>query len=204
MRRIWIVVALCLFSTAALALGPALARPQAAGRHVQHHPRHQRRRHARHHRPRRARHKRTAPSRTPAKARVTSLLVGDKSVESRADSHAAGVAQAFPFVASASATVSSATVLVDSGNAASTLTVALYTNTSSGPGSLLSTGSLSSPSSGVWNTLPMSSKSLTSGTRYWLAVLGRRHVWHVGWRHNEDANDQATDGGVSELLLRPL
>ncbi len=100
------------------------------------------------------------------------VLLGDEAVESNRDSLGGGQARAFPFHARVSGATGAAHVYVDSANTATTLLVGLYANRWHRPGSLLSTGSLSSPLPGAWNTVPLASAQLVPGTTYWLAVLG--------------------------------
>src|SRR6202042_3741959 len=127
---------------------------------------------------RRAKHKRhhknTAPtvvSRTAATIFTTTLL-GDSAVETHADSLKAGHAKAFSFQASVSGGGELAHVYVDAHNAARTLTVGLYSNVAGSPGSLLSTGTISSVQAGAWNTVSLAPTALLGGDTYWLAVLG--------------------------------
>jgi hypothetical protein len=107
---------------------------------------------------------------TAASASATTL-VGNTSVQSGTDSNA-GSAEAFPFTSSASGTTTAASVYVDSGSAATGLVVGLYSDSSGAPGALLGQASLSSPSSGAWNTFDFPSVSISASTRYWLAILG--------------------------------
>ena len=107
---------------------------------------------------------------TAASASATTL-VGNTSVQSGTDSNA-GSAEAFPFTSSASGTTTAASVYVDSGSAATGLVVGLYSDSSGAPGALLGQASLSSPSSGAWNTLSFPLVSISASTRHWLAILG--------------------------------
>jgi hypothetical protein len=62
---------------------------------------------------------------------------------------------------------------VDSGNAATGLKVGLYSDNGGVPGTLLASGSVTSPASGAWNTATLSSgATINAGTVYWLAFLG--------------------------------
>lgn len=99
-------------------------------------------------------------------------LIGNTSVQSGTDSNDDGVAEAFPFTASASGKATEASVFVDSDSNATGLVVGLYADSSGAPGSLLEQGSMSSPISGGWNTLSFPGVSISAGTRYWLALLG--------------------------------
>jgi hypothetical protein len=98
-------------------------------------------------------------------------FAGDNVVETVVDSNANGTAEAFYFTATASGTTSTFNLYVDSTNTAANIMVGVYTGTSTAPTTLLTTGSLTNPLPGTWNAIPISPISITSGSRYWLAVL---------------------------------
>ncbi len=119
-------------------------------------------------------HKRVTPtvaSRTAATISTTTLL-GDSTVETHVDSLRAGHAKAFSFQASVSGGGELTHVYVDAHNAARILTVGLYSNVAGSPGSLLSTGTITSVQAGAWNTVSLAPTALIGGDTYWLAVLG--------------------------------
>ncbi len=99
-------------------------------------------------------------------------LIGETAVESHFDSVNAGEAEAFRVQANASAFTGVAHIYIDAHNGARTLSVGLYSNASGHPGALLSSGSISTVQGGAWNAVTLTSASLTSGTTYWLAILG--------------------------------
>ena len=101
-------------------------------------------------------------------------LLGDAATESHFDSVNAGEAEAFRVQANASAVTGAAHVYIDAHNQARTLAVGLYANASGHPGALLSSGSISAVQNGTWNSVTLTPASLTSGTTYWLAILGER------------------------------
>lgn len=100
------------------------------------------------------------------------VLIGSQTVQSTSDSLASGRAEAFRINASASGTVSKMTFYVASNSAATKLIVGIYRDNANKPGTLLTTGSINAPVAGTWNTVNVTPASLTSGTRYWIAVLG--------------------------------
>ena len=169
--------AACVFMTLAVPGISALARPAAPNAssktgHSVHHTRKHRSRSGW-----RSQTVDTAVQSVPlaAKAAVsapTSTLFGDQSLENVQDTDQAGQAEAFPFVASASGTAGSVVVYVDRSNAATSFKVGVYANASGKPGALLGQGSKSAPTRSAWNTISLSSVNVTSGTKYWLAVLG--------------------------------
>ena len=106
-------------------------------------------------------------------AKPGASLLGDRDVESRIDSNQAGSAEAFPFTDQASGSVSSLVVYVDSHSRATALVAGLYSDAGGHPGSLITVGSSADPRRGAWDTVRVGSTALTSGQRYWLAILGR-------------------------------
>ena len=98
-------------------------------------------------------------------------LVGDNAVETVVDTSVKGRAEAFYFIAAASGTANTFNLYIDSDNSASNILVGVYAGTSSAPTTLLTTGSLSNPTSGAWNAISINPISITSGSRYYLAVL---------------------------------
>ncbi|HXA55648.1 MAG TPA: hypothetical protein VNV37_12310, partial [Solirubrobacteraceae bacterium] len=99
-------------------------------------------------------------------------LLGDEAVESNHDYLSAGEAEAFRFSALAAGAAGAAHIYISAHNSATGLTVGLYGNAAGHPGTLLATGSIASPRTLAWNTVPLSSTQLTAGSTYWLAVLG--------------------------------
>ncbi|HYA95499.1 MAG TPA: family 16 glycosylhydrolase, partial [Terriglobales bacterium] len=102
----------------------------------------------------------------------TSVLQGDTNVEAQVGALAMGQAEAFQAPATASGSVQSLVVYLDSTSTASQLVVGLYADSGGHPGALLSHGSNTSPVAGAWNPILIPSATLTSGTPYWIAILG--------------------------------
>jgi hypothetical protein len=122
---------------------------------------------------RKANHKRTTTTVLRAASTISpTTLLGDSVVETHGDSLKAGHAKAFGLQASVSGSGELAHVYIDSRNSARTLTVGLYGNVAGSPGSLLSTGTISSVQAGTWNTVSLKPTTLVGGATYWLAVLG--------------------------------
>ena len=100
-------------------------------------------------------------------------LLGLSSIQGSADHDAAGEAEAFRFTATASGQAGSLTLYVDAGSGATTVTVGVYSDANGKPGTLIASGSLSAPRTAAWNTVTLGSNpTLSSGTPYWIAVLG--------------------------------
>jgi hypothetical protein len=120
-----------------------------------------------------------------------SVLVGDAVIEGSPDSNDAGSAEAFRYTAATSGSVTALNVYIDTGSAASSVVVGLYSDSSGHPGTLLTSGTISSPSSGAWNSVNVTSVNVTSGTNYWIAVLGPTGTGTLNFR------DKAT-GSLSQ------
>ncbi len=99
-------------------------------------------------------------------------LLGDQNQANNADSNAAGIAQAFAYTAAASGTTTDIQLYVNSGTTATELFLGLYSDNGGKPGSLLATGSISSPTAGAWNDVTVGSATVTAGTSYWIGLLG--------------------------------
>ena len=116
-------------------------------------------------------------------------LVGDANVESNIDSNPAGTAEAFSYTATSSGTAGNLQVYLNGTNVASQVVVGLYSDTSGAPGTLLGQATITAPVDGAWNTVALpTGVSVTSGTKYWIAILGPKTKGVVGFR------DQATGG----------
>ncbi len=99
-------------------------------------------------------------------------VLGITSIEPTVDTNAPGQAEAFPFIAAGSAKSVTVEVYIDTHNTATTVKVGLYSAATSGPGSVLTSGSLASPKKAAWNGVGVTALSLVKGKKYWLALLG--------------------------------
>jgi Big-like domain-containing protein/galactose oxidase-like protein/purple acid phosphatase-like protein len=121
------------------------------------------------------------------------VLVGDAKVEGNADDDPGGSAEAFQYTAGTSGTATKLSVYVSSTNAATSVIVGLYTNTSGDdPGALLASGTITAPVKGGWNTVTIPSTNLTSGTKYWIAVLSPSGAGTIQFR-------DVGSGGLTEM-----
>jgi hypothetical protein len=98
--------------------------------------------------------------------------LGSNVVQSHQDYLSAGQAEAFSLQATASGFAGAIHLYIDSRNRAGTVVVGLYSNAGNRPGSLLSAGSGAASTAGTWTTVSIAPSQLTSGTTYWLAILG--------------------------------
>ena len=99
-------------------------------------------------------------------------LLGTQSVQTTHDDNALGSAEAFQATATASGTVGLLSIYIDPSSTATTLVAGLYADSAGHPGALVSQGSSSQLTAGAWNNIPISGAIVTSGTPYWLAILG--------------------------------
>src|SRR5207302_2373793 len=118
-------------------------------------------------------------------------------VEPSLDSNAPGSAESFLYTATAGGAVSSLAVYLDSTNSASSVVAGLYTDANGHPGNLLTSGSISSPSAGAWNTVSVPVAQVSAGVRYWLALLAPAGGDTVSFR------DVTSGGGPAENSLQP-
>jgi hypothetical protein len=123
------------------------------------------------------------------------LLLGTQTIQSSADSNASGEAEGFQYTAVASGVAGTLSFYVNSGNSATTLKLGIYSDNSGRPGNLLSSGSVSTPSSGAWATVSLSpSVTIKSGSQYWIGFLGTGGTL---------AYKDAASGSCSESYLNP-
>jgi len=80
--------------------------------------------------------------------------------------------------------------------------VGLYSDASDNPGSLLISGTITSPVAGAWNSVVVSSVTLTSGTKYWIAVLGPVGAGTVHFR-DVSSGGRAQTSSQSDLTGLP-
>jgi hypothetical protein len=99
------------------------------------------------------------------------VLLGDQTVEAGVDQNSAGWAEAFPFSGASSGNATSISVYIDPANSAKTLVAGIYSDKGGHPGSLLGSGSLSSPKAGAWNVVSVTGIAVSAGSTYWIAVL---------------------------------
>ena len=116
-------------------------------------------------------------------------IIGNTNVQSGQDNDAPGQAEAFQTYASGG-TVVQLSLYIDTGNAATSADVGIYTDASRHPGTLLGQVRLQSLHAGTWNSVTVSGVPVTGGATYWLALLG--HGGTIAFR------DVAAGGGPAE------
>jgi hypothetical protein len=101
------------------------------------------------------------------------VILGEKTIGTQADQNADGSAEAFQSTASQAGTIQSMALYLDAGSTAAKVTIGIYTDTgATKPGTLLAQGSKTTLTAGAWNTIAIPSTAITSGTKYWIAILG--------------------------------
>jgi hypothetical protein len=99
------------------------------------------------------------------------VRIGNQVVEAQRDQNTLGKAEAFQATATASGAITAISIYMDASSTVSRLTVGLYADASGHPGALIAQGSITSPGAGIWASVPLTA-TVTSGTPYWIAVLG--------------------------------
>jgi hypothetical protein len=180
MRRLTLCVVVCLLPFGALAQARVLPSNSSSRSTVQHKSAHTSKPHKKakkHPKKQLATLLSTTTAKTSAVASTggSTTLFGDSTVESGLDSNSAGWAESFPVTSQSGGKVSSISVYVASQNRATSLIAGIYSNSNGNPGSLLTSGKLSSVKAGAWNAVSVTSTTLTSG-KYWIGLLGRGGV----------------------------
>jgi PQQ-like domain/Viral BACON domain len=129
-------------------------------------------------------------------------LVGDQTVYSSVDSNVAGHAEAFRATASASGTVTSLSVYVDSSSRGSSMVAGLYADKGGTPGNLLAQGQLTRPAGG-WNTVTVPAVNVTGGNVYWIAVLGPAGSGTLAFRDSGSNAIRSEESSQTNLTTLP-
>lgn len=127
-------------------------------------------------------------------------IIGVNSIGAHVVLPSAGQARAYSFTASKTGTVTTFNLYFDSGNAATSVKVGVYSSDGSNPVTLLSSGSLSGTPKGVWSAIPLSSVSLTSGTQYWLVVLAPSGAGILKFRDVSGGTSKRSSSGYLSSL----
>jgi hypothetical protein len=139
---------------------------------------------------------------TTATVSATRLL-GDATVESGVDNNTAGSAEAFTYTATASGTANQLSVYLDTKNAATSVIVGLYTDNANNPGTLLASGTITAPKAAAWNTVNISNVAVTSGTKYWIAILSPTGAGKVQFRDKASGGARTVASSQSNLTVLP-
>lgn len=123
-----------------------------------------------------------APLSAYATVQVATPLFGDTATEQNREQQPAGVAEAFRYTATTSGTTNQIGLYLDAGSTAPQVVVGLYSDSSGNPGSLLATGTLSSPVAGAWNLVTIPGTAISANTPYWIAILDPGSTGAVSFR----------------------
>ena len=130
------------------------------------------------------------------------VLLGDQQVEPNDDSDPAGTAEAFRTSATTAGIVSELRIYVNSNATATNLVAGLYADSSGHPGTLLTQGQIAAPVKGAWNAVPVPGASVTSGTTYWVAVLGPLGSGTLHFRDRFGGGNAETSSATSLTSLQ--
>jgi hypothetical protein len=94
-------------------------------------------------------------------------------------------------------------IYVAAGNTGKDLLGSLYANDNGRPGTLLASGSLSSPQAGAWNAIRLQSASVQASQSYWIAVLAKTGELALRNTGNTSCpSDVRWDGKLTALIAR--
>jgi hypothetical protein len=173
MRRVWIFLVVCLTMASGVATAAQLTvSPHASNKPDAHAGKNKQSRRAKHARKSHKKSAMTSAYGTSRRYGGGTELFGDAALETYVDSNGGGRGQAFSYTSPTSGTASSIQVYVDSHTNASKMVAAIYSDSSGNPGTRLATGTVGQPARGAWDTVTFSGVSITSGTKYWIAILG--------------------------------
>jgi hypothetical protein len=129
--------------------------------------------------------------------------VGDDNIQSTQDSNSAGVAEAFQYTANASGNISTISIFINANNSSTRVNVGLYSNnnTTNNPATLLTQATIINPVAGAWNTISVPTVAVTSGTRYWIAVLSPATRGTVRFRDVQGGGRSQTSAQTNLLAL---
>ncbi|MGH8488503.1 MAG: LamG-like jellyroll fold domain-containing protein [Gammaproteobacteria bacterium] len=108
-----------------------------------------------------------APSSPPIR------LVGTDTIGPVTDSISQGKAEAFQTYAGSTitGTVTSLSVYIDADSTAAKLVAGLYNDNNGHPSTLLAQATLTSPTAGDWNEVPLPATPINADSTYWIAIL---------------------------------
>jgi hypothetical protein len=113
------------------------------------------------------------PTPPPTPPPSGTVLLGSNTLQGTSDFDPANTAEAFRYTATANGSTGTLAFYVDSGNAATSIKVGIYSDNAGQPGTLLTSGTIASPLIGSWNSATLSPAiNITSGTTYWIGQLG--------------------------------
>jgi len=112
------------------------------------------------------------PPPDPCSGTQPTVLLGTQAIGNQPDSNVIGMAEAFQASAVGCGTVASITMYLDAGSTAGKVTVGIYADSGGHPGILLGQGGSTQLVPNAWNTISISPVSVTTGTKYWIAILG--------------------------------
>jgi hypothetical protein len=137
-----------------------------------------------------------------ARAAMADVLLGSQAVGGNLDSNSPGSAEAFGITATTTGTVESLTVYLDATSQAAKVVAGLYTDNAGRPGSLLTQGTTTAPVPGAWNQITVPAVAVTTGSKYWISVLGPTGTGQIRFR-DTPSGSRSESSSQSNLTSLP-
>ena len=127
--------------------------------------------------------------------------LGSAQIYCNVDSNPPGTAEAFRYVAIRSGVTSRLSVYLDTGSTATKVMVGVYAGSLNGnPGALLTSGVISFPTAGSWNTVNVPPTTLRAGDYYWLAIAAPLKSGTIKFRDMPSGKGGATQTSAQRSL----
>lgn len=132
-------------------------------------------------------------------------IIGDSVIETNnVESSSAGQAWAYSFTASATGNATTFNLYFDGGNYATKTIVGVYSSDGTKPVTLLSSGTLTGNLKGTWGAITLTpSVRLTSGTQYWMVVLGPYGYGTIKYRDKSGGTSKRSSSIFLTALPNP-
>ena len=130
-------------------------------------------------------------------------LMGSSRIQPNVDTNPSGMAEAFQFYARQTGTSSQLNVYIDAGSTATRVVAGVYVDGGGQPAKLLGTAVLNSPKAGAWNAVAISPIKITTGTRYWIALLTPPGYGTVKFRDVASGGGRAVTTSQTNLTAMP-
>lgn len=131
-----------------------------------------------------------------AAAEPAGVLLGTGALQVALDSNPDGLAEAFVYTAAASGSADTLRIWIEGTSTATRVVAGVYSSVGGRPGTLLSSGTLTSPVAGAWNAVTIPALTVTAGTSYWVALLAPKGAGTLQFR------DLASGGGTAVTSRR--
>jgi len=123
---------------------------------------------------------------------ANTMLLGHSTVETAVNGLSGGIAEGYQMTASLTGTLTTLSVYIDSATTATNLFIGLYSDNNGHPGTRLTGGSSATFQKSAWNAIAVPPVGITSGSKYWFALLGTGGSARFRWK-------QGAGGWIDEL-----